>query len=50
LKFINSAQELSKERRLKQKIGVEIDELTPAQAAYLGIPKEGPYKAEHYRY
>ncbi len=33
-----------------QKIGVEIDELTPAQAAYLGIPKEGPYKAEHYRY
>lgn len=33
-----------------KKIGVEIDELTPEQAAYLGIPKEGPYKAEHYRY
>lgn len=33
-----------------QKIGVEIDELTPEQAAYLGIPKDGPYKAEHYRY
>ncbi len=33
-----------------QKIGVEIDELTPEQSAYLGIPKEGPYKAEHYRY
>ena len=33
-----------------QKIGVEIDTLTDKQAKYLGIPKEGPYKAEHYRY
>ncbi|MBU0470283.1 MAG: adenosylhomocysteinase [Nanoarchaeota archaeon] len=33
-----------------KKIGVEIDELTDKQAAYLGIPKEGPYKADHYRY
>jgi len=32
------------------KIGVELDELTPAQAAYLGIPQAGPFKAEHYRY
>ncbi len=32
------------------KIGVELDELTNEQAAYLGIPKEGPFKAEHYRY
>lgn len=32
------------------KIGVELDELTSAQAEYLGITKEGPYKAEHYRY
>lgn len=32
------------------KIGVEIDELTPEQSAYLNIPKGGPYKAEHYRY
>jgi len=32
------------------KIGVELDELTPAQAAYLGIPQNGPFKAEHYRY
>jgi adenosylhomocysteinase len=32
------------------KIGVELDELTSEQAAYLGIPKEGPFKAEHYRY
>ena len=33
-----------------KKIGVEIDELTEKQAAYLGISKDGPYKAEHYRY
>lgn len=32
------------------KIGVELDELTQDQADYLGIPKNGPFKAEHYRY
>ena len=32
------------------KIGVELDELTTAQADYLGISKNGPFKAEHYRY
>ena len=33
-----------------QKLGVEIDELTDDQASYLGLPVEGPYKPEHYRY
>ena len=32
------------------KIGVVLDELTDAQASYLGISKEGPFKPEHYRY
>jgi adenosylhomocysteinase len=32
------------------KIGVELDELTTAQSDYLGIPKEGPFKTDHYRY
>ena len=32
------------------KIGVELDELTDAQAEYLGLTKEGPFKPEHYRY
>jgi adenosylhomocysteinase len=32
------------------KIGVELDVLTDAQAAYLGLSKEGPFKPEHYRY
>jgi adenosylhomocysteinase len=32
------------------KIGVVLDELTPAQSEYLGIPQNGPFKAEHYRY
>ena len=32
------------------KIGVVLDELTPEQSAYLALPKEGPYKPEHYRY
>ncbi|HET9055516.1 MAG TPA: adenosylhomocysteinase [Chitinophagaceae bacterium] len=27
-----------------------LDELTAEQAEYLGISKEGPFKAEHYRY
>ena len=33
-----------------KKISVELDELNEEQAAYLGIPKNGPYKPEHYRY
>ncbi len=32
------------------KIGVELDILTDAQASYLGLPKEGPFKPEMYRY
>jgi adenosylhomocysteinase len=32
------------------KIGVVLDELTTAQADYLGIAKDGPFKPEHYRY
>ncbi|RQP16895.1 adenosylhomocysteinase [Parapedobacter defluvii] len=32
------------------KIGVELDELDPHQAAYIGVPVEGPYKPDHYRY
>lgn len=31
-------------------LGVELTELTEAQAAYIGVPVEGPYKLEHYRY
>lgn len=33
-----------------KKIGVVLEELTTAQAEYLGIPKEGPFKPELYRY
>ncbi|MEI8279514.1 MAG: adenosylhomocysteinase [Bacteroidota bacterium] len=32
------------------KIGVVLEELTDAQAEYLGLPKAGPYKPEMYRY
>ncbi|MFN8103268.1 MAG: adenosylhomocysteinase [Acidimicrobiia bacterium] len=32
------------------KLGVRLTELTPEQADYLGIPKEGPFKPDHYRY
>jgi adenosylhomocysteinase len=31
-------------------LGVRLTELTPVQAAYLGVPIEGPYKADSYRY
>ena len=31
-------------------IGVELTQLTPEQAAYIGVNVEGPYKPEHYRY
>ena len=32
------------------KLGVKLTELSESQAAYLGLPVEGPYKPEHYRY
>jgi adenosylhomocysteinase len=31
-------------------LGVQLTELTDEQAAYLGIPKNGPFKVDHYRY
>jgi adenosylhomocysteinase len=31
-------------------LGVKLTKLTVGQAAYLGIPVEGPYKSDHYRY
>ncbi|TZF86231.1 adenosylhomocysteinase (plasmid) [Pedobacter sp. BS3] len=33
-----------------EKIGVELDVLDPHQAEYIGVPVDGPYKPEHYRY
>ena len=31
-------------------LNAQLSELTDQQAAYIGVPKEGPYKANHYRY
>nr|WP_232145078.1 adenosylhomocysteinase [Luteimonas sp. Y-2-2-4F] len=33
-----------------EKIGVKLTRLTKDQADYLGVPVEGPFKPEHYRY
>jgi len=33
-----------------EKIGARLTTLTPQQAEYLGVPVEGPYKPNHYRY
>jgi adenosylhomocysteinase len=33
-----------------EKIGAKLSTLSPKQAEYLGVPVEGPYKPEHYRY
>ena len=32
------------------KLNAQLSELTDQQAAYIGVPKNGPYKSEHYRY
>ena len=32
------------------KLNAQLSELTDKQAAYIGVPKQGPYKSEHYRY
>jgi adenosylhomocysteinase len=33
-----------------KKVGAQLTELTDEQAAYIGVPKQGPYKADTYRY
>jgi adenosylhomocysteinase len=33
-----------------EQLGVKLTKLTDEQSKYIGIPKEGPYKADHYRY
>ncbi|MGK2285227.1 adenosylhomocysteinase [Pedomonas sp. V897] len=32
------------------KLGVKLTKLTEKQAAYIGVPQQGPFKPEHYRY
>ncbi|MCC6774506.1 MAG: adenosylhomocysteinase, partial [Gemmatimonadaceae bacterium] len=32
------------------KLGAKLTKLSPEQAAYIGVPVDGPYKPEHYRY
>ncbi|MHC4851176.1 MAG: adenosylhomocysteinase, partial [Planctomycetota bacterium] len=31
-------------------LGVTLTKLTPEQAEYLGVPVDGPFKPDHYRY
>jgi adenosylhomocysteinase len=33
-----------------KKVGAMLTELTDEQAAYIGVPKQGPYKPDTYRY
>lgn len=33
-----------------ERIGAHLSHLTPQQAAYIGVPQEGPFKSEYYRY
>jgi adenosylhomocysteinase len=33
-----------------EKIGAKLTQLTPKQAEYIGVPAQGPYKPDHYRY
>jgi len=33
-----------------EKVGAKLTKLTKQQADYLGIPRKGPFKPEHYRY
>jgi adenosylhomocysteinase len=55
-KYENKVYRLSKEldeevaRLHLEKIGVKLTKMTKEQSEYLGIPVEGPYKPEHYRY
>jgi adenosylhomocysteinase len=32
------------------KIGVKLTKLSDKQSSYIGVPQEGPFKSDHYRY
>ena len=32
------------------KIGVKLTKMSDKQASYIGVPQEGPFKSDHYRY
>lgn len=55
-KYENKVYRLPKEldeevaRLHLEKLGVKLTKLTKAQADYLGVKENGPYKSEHYRY
>ena len=33
-----------------KKLNAQLTELSDEQAKYIGVPKSGPYKSDHYRY
>jgi adenosylhomocysteinase len=33
-----------------KKIGVELEQLSPKQASYIGVDVKGPFKSDYYRY
>jgi adenosylhomocysteinase len=33
-----------------EKIGVRLTKLSDKQSTYIGVPQEGPFKSDHYRY
>jgi adenosylhomocysteinase len=37
-------------RLQSKKLNAMLTELSDEQAKYIGVPKQGPYKSEHYRY
>jgi adenosylhomocysteinase len=63
IELFNNAEKYGKEVRVLPKhldekvarlhlgaLGAKLTKLRPDQAAYIGVPVEGPYKSEHYRY
>ena len=49
-RFLAKALDEEVARLHLDKIGAKLSTLTPKQADYLGVPVEGPYKSESYRY
>jgi adenosylhomocysteinase len=33
-----------------ERLGAKLTRMTPTQADYIGVPVDGPYKSDHYRY
>ena len=50
IQYIHTIYTRNKLKRFLEKLGARLTKMSKKQAEYIGVPAEGPYKPDHYRY